>query len=67
MNFIELPEISEGVVVRPLLKTEDLRLMRRAFKCYVESLGVGVLRDYKVCDDVKCRDLLTRMLRKSRV
>ncbi len=52
----EFPEIRDGVVVRPRLKTEDLRLIRKALVRYVE---VGSFRE-----GVRCRDLLKRMLRK---
>jgi integrase len=51
------PEIKDGVEVRSVFKTDDLRLIRRAFIGYVRS---GHARS----DELKLRLLLKRMLRK---
>jgi len=60
----QLPEIVEGVEVRPLLKTEDLRLIRKGFVALIRS-GVDYdLLDFTDRDDARARDLLKRMLRK---
>ena len=56
-DFPEFRDIGEGVAVRPLLKTDDLKLIRRAFEGYVRSGLAG-------SDGVKCRDLFRRMLQK---
>ena len=56
-DFPEYRDIDEGIVVRPLLKTDDLKLIRRAFEGYARSGLAG-------SDVVKCRDLFRRMLRK---
>lgn len=53
------PEIGEGVRVRPLLKTDDLRLIRRVFVGYIRTGGAGG-------DEVRCRALFKRMLRRVR-
>ena len=55
----QFPEIREGVEVRSLLKTDDLRLMRRAFMGYIRS-------DMASEDEGRARDLMRRMLRKVR-
>jgi len=60
----QLPEIVEGVEVRPLLKTEDLRLIRKGFVALIRS-GIDCnLLDFTDRDDARARDLLKRMLRK---
>jgi len=53
----ELPEIGDEVAVRPLLKADDLRVIREAFRNYimVDSVGGG---------QVRCRELFVRMLRR---
>ena len=55
----EFRAIRDGVEVRSRLKTEDLRLIRKALVRYVE---VGSFRE-----GVRCRDLFNRMLRKVKV
>jgi len=52
----QFAEISDGVAVRPLLKTEDLRLMRRLFMVAIRSGSVG-------SDETEARGLMKRMLR----
>ena len=52
----QFSEIGEGVAVRPLLKTDDLRLMRRVFIRDIRSGFAG-------SDEVACRELMKRMLR----
>lgn len=52
-----IPEVADGISVRPLLKTEDLRLMRRVFIMYIRGGDVGN-------DDVRLRELMRRFLRK---
>ena len=52
----QFAEISDGVAVRPLLKTENLRLMRRLFLVAIRSGGVG-------SDETEARELMKRMLR----
>ena len=53
------PEISEGVAIRPLLKTEDLILIRKGF---MEMAVKG-----KYSGDVgRARKLMKRMLRRVR-
>lgn len=49
--------IEDGVNVRPLLKTEDLRLIREAFISYVRSGTAGR-------SEFRCRELLKRLLRR---
>lgn len=49
--------ISDGVEVRPLLKTEDLRLIRKVFISYAKL-------DIANGDTYKCSELFKRMLRK---
>ena len=51
----EMGEIPDGVSVRPLLKTEDLRLVRKVFVDYVGRGGDGSMEAVR---------LLKRMLRK---
>ncbi|MBA7591831.1 hypothetical protein ES708_33999 [subsurface metagenome] len=51
------PEIKDGVEVRSVFKTDDLRLIRGAFIGYVRSGYAGP-------DELKLRFLLKRMLRK---
>ena len=53
----QFPEIREGVGVRSLLKTNDLRLIRKAFMSYVRNGGDG-------SDGMALRSLMKRMLRK---
>ena len=53
----QFAEIKEGVEVRSLLKTDDLRLIRKAFIGYIRSGGDGT-------DEVALRSLMKRMLRK---
>lgn len=52
----QFSEIGEGVTVRPLLKTDDLRLIRRVFIRDIRSGFAG-------SDEVRCRELMKRMLR----
>jgi len=52
-----LPEIKAGVEVRPLLKTDDLRLIREVFIEYCRSGLAG-------SKEVKLRYLMRRMLRR---
>jgi len=54
------PDIGDGIEVRPLLKTDDLRLIRRAFIGYCMSGLAGA-------DEVKAKDLMKRMLRKVKI
>jgi integrase len=54
----EFPEIKEGVKVRPLLKTEDLRLLRSVSIKYVRLGGDD--------DKMKLKILMKRMLKKVR-
>jgi len=56
----QFPEIEDGVEVRSLLKTEDLRLIRRAFLGYIRSGHAG-------CDEVSLKSMMKRMLRKVKV
>jgi len=51
------PEVGDGVVIRPMLKTEDLLLIRKGF---VEM----ACRNYFSGDVGKARELMKRMLRK---
>lgn len=53
----QFPEIGEAVKVRPLLKTDDLRLMRKCFMRYIRS---GLAES----DEVRYRELMKRILRK---
>jgi len=53
----QFPEISDGVAVRPLLKTEDLRLMRRLFMVAIRSNSAG-------SDEMRARVLMRRMLKR---
>lgn len=53
------PEIKDGVEVRSVFKTDDLKLIRRAFIGYVRSGSDG-------SDELKLRFLLKRMLRKAK-
>ena len=52
-----LPEIADGVEVRPLLKTEDLRLLRRVFLRDIRSGSAG-------SDEAEMGHLMRRILRK---
>lgn len=54
------PDVQDGIEVRPLLKTEDLRLIRRAFMMYGRHSDdrTGVM---------KARELMKRVLRRVRV
>jgi integrase len=56
----QFPEISEGVEVRPLLKTEDLRLIRRVFMRDIRSGLAG-------SDELRCKELVKRVLRRVKV
>ena len=51
------PEIDEGVAIRPLLKTEDLMLIRKGF------MEMAIREKYSG-DVGKARELLKRMLRR---
>ena len=51
------PDVDDGVKVRPLLRTDDLRLIRRAFIGYCVSGHAGA-------DGERCKELFKRMLRK---
>ena len=53
----QFPEIGEAVKVRPLLKTDDLRLMRKCFMRYIRSGLAG-------SEEVRYRELMKRILRK---
>jgi integrase len=53
----ELPEVPDGVVVRPALDSDNLRLIREVFRFYIVSDGVSQV-------SVRCRELFVRMLRK---
>ncbi len=53
----QFPEIDDGIKVRPLLKTEDLRLIRRLFMVAIRSNGAG-------SDEMRARELMRRMLKK---
>ena len=53
----QFPEIDDGVRVRPLLKTEDLRLIRQLFMVAIRSDGAG-------SDEMRARVLMRRMLKK---
>jgi integrase len=53
----QFPEIGEDVKVRPLLKTDDLRLMRKCFMGYIKNGLAG-------SDEVRYRGLMKRILRK---
>lgn len=50
-----VPEVPDGAAVRPLLKTEDLRLLRKVFVDYVGRGGEG---------SALVVELMWRMLRK---
>jgi len=52
-----LSEVGEGIEVRPLLKTEDLRLIKRIFEDFIKN---GKLDR----DVIRCRELYNRFLRK---
>ena len=54
----EFPEIRDGVKVRSELKTEDLRLIKRAFVVYCESGKASVFEEGRMML------LMKRMLRK---
>ena len=60
----KLPEIEDGVKVRSVLKTEDLRLIRKGFVALIRNDEVGKLVDIKVSDGERACALLKRMLRK---
>jgi len=55
----QFPEVADGVEVRPLLKTDDLRLVRLAFVGFIRSGSAG-------SSEVDMRFLLKRMLRKAK-
>lgn len=52
----QFAEIGDGVKVRPLLKTEDLRLLRRVFVRDIRSGFAG-------SDELRCKELMKRILR----
>lgn len=54
-----LAEIPEGASVRPLLKSADLALIRRAFKAAFDGVRLPIE------DQGLCRSLLSRVLRKA--
>jgi hypothetical protein len=54
---IAFPVVPGGISVRPLLKTEDLNLIRRAMVVYIKH-GCGL-------DGGRCQWLMSRMLRKA--
>ena len=54
----EFPEIKDGVKVRSELKTEDLRLIKRAFMAYCESGKASVFEEGRMML------LMKRMLRR---
>ena len=56
--LVDFPEIRDGVQVHSRLKTEDLRLIRRAFIVYSES---GKASGF---EEGKMMMLMRRMLRK---
>ena len=56
-DFPEFRDIKEGVTIRPLLKTKDLKLIKRAFEGYIRSGLAG-------SDAEESRELFRRMLRK---
>ncbi len=53
------PEVVDGIEIRSLLRTEDLRLLRRVFIHYAKS-------DMANGDVSKCRQLMERMMRKAK-
>ena len=53
----QFPEIDDGIKVRPLLKNEDLRLIRRLFMVAIRSDGTGA-------DEMGARVLMRRILKK---
>ncbi len=57
---VDFPEIKDGVQVHSRLKTEDLRLMRRAFIVYCKSGKASVFEEGRMLL------LMKRMLRKVR-
>ena len=63
----KLPEIKDGVKVRSMLKTDDLRLIRKGFVALIRSDEVGKMVDIKVRDGERACALLKRMLRKVKV
>jgi integrase len=58
-NDVLIPVVPDGVSVRPLLKTEDLRLIRKAFLWCIRSGTAGF-------SEGDMRDLMSRMLRKAK-
>lgn len=60
----KLPEIKDGVKVRSMLKTEDLRLIRKGFVALIRSGEVSKIVDVKFSDGDRACALLKRMLRK---
>ncbi|UCB43428.1 MAG: site-specific integrase [Dehalococcoidales bacterium] len=52
-----IPEIGKGVSIRPLLKEDDLKLIRRAFINYIRSGDAG-------SDEGCAKSLMRRMLRR---
>ena len=60
----KLTEVKDGVAVRPLLKTDDLRLIRKGFVALIRADEVGKLVDIKVSDGERACELLKRMLRR---
>ena len=57
VHFEDYPEIKVGVAVRPLLRFDDLELLRRVFVVYSKE-------HVRSPDSWKARELLKRMLRK---
>ena len=56
----QLPNIPDDVAIRPLLRTEDLKLIRKGFEYWIGS-------GRALSSEVKCRKLLQRVLRKVKV
>jgi len=55
---VDFPEIRDGVQVHSRLKTEDLRLIRRAFIAYCESGKASIFEEGRMMF------LMKRMLRR---
>jgi hypothetical protein len=60
----KLPEIKDGVKVHSVLRTEDLRLIRKGFLALIRSDEIGKMVDGKVRDGERACELLKRILRK---
>ena len=56
---IPFPEIPDNTKIRPLLNTEDLKLIRRAFICLAKHGEIPT-------DALDTRHLLIRMLRRTK-